>query len=441
MTLSLEKEQIWLVSELSIHLKKTIENSFKDIQVQGEISGLKQHTSGHWYFSLKDRDCVVDCVCWRGTALSIALSEGLEVVAKGRLTIYTGRSKYQLIVENAKASGEGALLKLLLERKEKFKKEGLFDNKKKLPEFPQRIGVVTSLTGAVIKDILHRLNERYPCHVLVWPVLVQGAGAAEQIASAIDGFNRVSFDLRPDLLIIARGGGSIEDLWAFNEEIVVRATAQSLIPTISAIGHETDTTLIDYAADRRAPTPTAAAEIASPDKKVLHQSVKSFSQRLSFVFDRFFKIHVLKVNGIQRLLRDPKNFLDTLLLRLDDWSERLRMLSLGLLEKRTQSLFFTSSNLEKIFIILEGKSAEFYQISQVFKFLQERYFREQLQTVLGCEIILNKLSPNEVLKRGYCWITAGDNLVSSARDLEEKLPISCFLNFSDGKLRVKAIKA
>src|SRR3954449_4561103 len=265
----------YTVSELSLALKRAIEDGFGFVRVRGEVSGWKRHASGHCYFALKDSEAVLDAVCWRGTAsrLDVRPEDGMEIICSGKLTTYAGRSKYQLVVERIELAGIGALLKMLEERRRRLMEEGLFaaERKKKLPFLPEVIGIVTSPTGAVIRDILHRLADRFPRRVLLWPVAVQGDGAAAQIAAAIEGFNRIEAGApgsngvpRPDLLIVARGGGSIEDLMAFNEEIVVRAAAASLIPLISAVGHETDTTLIDHASDRRAPTPTAAAEMAVP---------------------------------------------------------------------------------------------------------------------------------------------------------------------------------
>src|SRR5688572_4301843 len=259
------------VSELSGALKLTIETPFARVRVRGEIPRFKRHASGHCYFTLKDDAACIDAVIWRGQAAALAFrpEDGAEVIATGRLTTYVGRSKYQIVIDRLELAGEGALMALLERRRKALAEQGLFDanRKRRLPFLPQLIGVVTSPTGAVIRDILHRLEDRCPTHVIVWPVPVQGEGASGKIASAIRGF--ADFTPRPDLLIVARGGGSIEDLWAFNEEEVVRAAAESPIPLISAVGHETDTTLIDHAADLRAPTPTAAAELAVPVRSEL----------------------------------------------------------------------------------------------------------------------------------------------------------------------------
>jgi len=269
------------VTELSGALKRTIETTFGDVRVRGEISGFKRHSSGHCYFTLKDENACIDAVIWRTstTALAFKPEDGAEVIATGKLTTYPGRSKYQIVIERMELAGEGALLALLDRRRKALAAEGLFDpaRKRKLPFLPRVIGVVTSPSGAVIRDILHRLEDRCPTHVILWPVPVQGEGAAEKIAEAIRGF--ASLVPLPELLIVARGGGSIEDLWAFNEEEVVRAAAASPIPLISAVGHETDTTLIDFAADLRAPTPTAAAELAVPVRSELFAQLTELGGR------------------------------------------------------------------------------------------------------------------------------------------------------------------
>ena len=274
------------VSELSGALKRTVEGAFGHVRVRGEISGWKRHASGHCYFTLKDEGACIDAVIWKGQAGGLAFrpEDGAEVIATGKLTTYAGRSKYQIVVNRMELAGAGALMALLDQRRRALAAEGLFadENKRRLPFLPRVIGVVTSPTGAVIRDILHRLEDRCPTRVIVWPVPVQGEGAAAKVAAAIRGFGAIEPGgpvPRPDLIIVARGGGSIEDLWAFNEEEVVRAAAASPIPLISAVGHETDTTLIDFAADRRAPTPTAAAEMAVPVRAELAMLLGELGQR------------------------------------------------------------------------------------------------------------------------------------------------------------------
>ena len=277
----------WTVSELSAALRRTVEDAYTYVRVRGEISGYRgPHPSGHAYFSLKDENARIDAVIWRTSfaRMRVRPEEGLEVVATGKLTTFPGRSTYQIVVDTLAPAGVGALMALLEARRRQLAAEGLFEEarKKPLPYLPAVIGIVTSPAGAVIRDILHRLGDRFLPHVLVWPVRVQGDGAAEQIAAAIRGFNAIPADgslPRPELLIVARGGGSIEDLWCFNEEIVVRAAADSAIPLISAVGHETDYTLIDHAADRRAPTPSAAAEIAVPVRSVMIARVDGLARR------------------------------------------------------------------------------------------------------------------------------------------------------------------
>src|SRR5215207_3040084 len=275
------------VSELSAALKRTVEDSYGYVRVRGEISGYKgPHGSGHCYFALKDERAKIDGVIWKMTfaRMRIKPEEGMEVIVTGKLTTYPNRSSYQIIVDTLEPAGLGALMALVEERKRKLGAEGLFDASRKqlLPFLPSVIGVITSPTGAVIRDILHRLRDRFPRRVVVWPVRVQGEGAAEQVAAAIHGFNALATAgaiARADVLIVARGGGSLEDLWAFNEEIVARAAAASLIPLISAVGHETDVTLIDFAADKRAPTPTAAAEMAVPVRAELLARVDGLARR------------------------------------------------------------------------------------------------------------------------------------------------------------------
>lgn len=267
------------VSEISSALKRHVEQGFGHVRIRGEISGFKRATSGHLYLSLKDENAKIDGVMWKGNAARIPFvpQDGVEIIATGKLTTYPGRSSYQIVIDSMEIAGEGALLALLAKLKAKLQAEGLFDpaRKRPLPFLPRTIGVVTSPTGAVIRDILHRLADRCPTRVIVWPVLVQGHGSAEQVAAAVSGFSAMQGADRPDLIIVARGGGSIEDLWAFNEEVVVRAVATSTIPVISAVGHETDTTLCDFAADVRAPTPTAAAELAVPVRAELLAGLQS----------------------------------------------------------------------------------------------------------------------------------------------------------------------
>ena len=333
------------VSELSTGIKKTLEDAYGRVRVRGEICQAKLHSSGHLYFSLKDADAVIDAVAWRGSVARFAFrpAEGMDVVITGRITTYGKSSKYQLVAEEVALAGQGALLQLLEARRQQLAAEGLFDRSRKqpLPYLPQRIAVITSPTGAVIRDILHRLEDRFPLPVLLWPVAVQGETAAMQIASAIGGVNALSASgaiPKVDLIIVARGGGSLEDLMAFNEEIVVRAAAASAIPLISAVGHETDTTLIDHAADVRAPTPTAAAELAVPVRRDLLAHLGEQQRRLSQMLTQLGAHNELRLSAAARALGTPQRMLEPKAQRLDDLSERLSRAARHRLEAQRQGL-------------------------------------------------------------------------------------------------------
>jgi exodeoxyribonuclease VII large subunit len=319
------------VSELSAALKRTVEDAYGYVRVRGEISGYKgPHSSGHCYFALKDERAKIDGVIWKMTFARMRMKpeEGMEVIVTGRLTTYPNRSSYQIVVETLEPAGLGALMALLEERKRKLAAEGLFDEARKqlLPFLPETIGVVTSPTGAVIRDILHRLADRFPRHVIVWPVKVQGEGSAEQVAAAIRGFNALPDGgriRRPDLLIVARGGGSLEDLWSFNEEIVVRAAAESMIPLISAVGHETDVTLIDFASDKRAPTPTAAAEIAVPVRADLIAELMSKARRALACWQRSQEARRNEVRSAARVLPTALRLIENKRQQFDEAAARL----------------------------------------------------------------------------------------------------------------------
>src|SRR5881394_2385514 len=319
------------VSELSSALKRTVEDAYGHVRVRGEISGFRgPHSSGHCYFALKDESAKIEAVIWKTAygRMRFKPQEGLEVIATGKLTTFPGSSKYQIVIEALEPAGIGALMALMEERKRKLGAEGLFDEARKqlLPWLPEVIGVVTSPTGAVIRDILHRLEARFPRRVLVWPVRVQGEGSAEQVAAAIRGFNALPEGgriPRPDLLIVARGGGSLEDLWSFNEEIVVRAAADSMIPLISAVGHETDVTLIDFASDKRAPTPTAAAEMAVPVRAELIAELMSKARRALSCWQRAQDHRRTELRAAARALPNAEELLAIPRQRLDGCAERL----------------------------------------------------------------------------------------------------------------------
>lgn len=372
------------VTDLALALKKTLEENYGRVRVRGELSRISKPGSGHLYTSLKDNESVIDAVCWKGNVarLSVKPEEGLEVICTGRITTYAPRSSYQLVIESMELAGQGALLKMLEERRKKLAAEGLFDSERKrpLPYLPETIGVITSPTGAVIRDILHRLNDRFPRRVIVWPVLVQGENAAAQVEKAIRGFNALTSEsgYRPDLLIVARGGGSLEDLMPFNDEGVVRAVAESTIPVISAIGHETDTTLIDYAADRRAPTPTGAAEMAVPVRLDLIAYIRENEKRLINALARLLSENRHKLKTMEARMGRPERILDMKIQKTDHLAHKMEILfreSLGvkrnralkssvrlihpskMLEMKVQNLTQTAKNLQTAYkSCLESKN-------------------------------------------------------------------------------------
>lgn len=409
------------VSEISALLKRTVEDRFGFVRVRGEISGFKRAASGHVYLCLKDENARLDAVMWRGTAqrLNFQPEDGLEVVATGKLTTYPGRSNYQLVIERMEVAGEGALLALLARNKARFEAEGLFapERKRGLPFLPRTIGVVTSPTGAVIRDILHRLADRFPVRVLVWPVLVQGQGAADQVAAAVRGFSALAPGgavPRPDLVIVARGGGSIEDLWAFNEEPVVRAVADCSIPVISAVGHETDTTLCDFAADRRAPTPTAAAEMAVPVRNELANQIAELTLRKRRAVLRPLQLGRERLAARAERLPAPATLLSPQAQRLDDLSERFRR-ALG---DRTM---LARGDLQRV----AGR------LSLPLVTAQIQAARGRLD---GLARLFVSLDPDKVLARGYVRVSAGGRtLTTKAGAAREQ---SLVLHFQDGELPV-----
>ena len=404
------------VSEISSALKRTVEDTYGHVRVRGEVSGFKRAASGHLYMTLKDENAVIDGVCWKGVAgrLGIAPEDGLEVIVTGRLTTYPGRSKYQIVIEAMEHAGEGALLKLLEERRRKLAAEGLFDEdrKREIPYLPDVIGVVTSPTGAVIRDILHRLADRFPRHVLVWPVLVQGEGAAGQVAAAIEGFNRMAPDgavPRPDLLIVARGGGSLEDLWAFNEEIVVRAAAASGIPLISAVGHETDTTLIDFASDRRAPTPTAAAEMAVPVRADVLARVMENAARMTAAANRTVEERRARVEGLARGLPDPRSVLETAAQRTDDWSERLGNSIAALLDGRAREVARLGDGLRPATLArdISRQGERVQDLAGRIPAAFTRHHRTLIERLANAGSLLESYSYARVLDRGFALVRDG----------------------------------
>jgi exodeoxyribonuclease VII large subunit len=401
------------VSELSGALKRTVEAAFGLVRVRGEVSGFKRHSSGHLYFALKDADAALDAVMWKGLAGSLAFrpEDGLEVVATGRITTYPGRSKYQIVVDRMELAGAGAILAQVEERRKRLAAEGLFDaaRKRPLPFLPNRIGIVTSPTGAVIRDILHRLSDRFPREVLLWPVPVQGEGAEARIAAAIRGFAGLAEGERPDLLIVARGGGSVEDLMAFNAEEVVRAAADSPIPLISAVGHETDTTLIDYAADRRAPTPTAAAEMAVPVRAELLERVAETTVRLRKAERRVRATLAERVAGLGARLPRPATLVDARRQRLDDAAERLPQALARRRSLARDRLGAAAARLAPALGLAAGRAAT--RLARLEGRLRPELLAERAgrgrDRLAATVRLLQSLSPDATLARGYAIVLDG----------------------------------
>ena len=436
------------VSELSFALKRQLEGAFPRVRVRGEISQPSFPRSGHCYFRLKDTDAVLDAVCWKTTLprLGIKVEEGMEVIATGKITTYAGSSRYQIIVDRIELAGEGALLKLLEDRRKKLAAEGLFatERKRQLPFLPEVIGVVTSPSGAVIRDILHRLADRFPRRVLLWPVAVQGEGAAAQVAAAINGFNRLPADgavPRPQLIIVARGGGSLEDLMAFNEEIVVRAAAASAIPLISAVGHETDTTLIDHASDRRAPTPTAAAEIAVPVRLDLMAELGTKSARLSGSLSRLFDQRRLHLAGLARGLPDPQDLLGAAAQRLDDRTERLRLAADRHLGAARQRLDLAAARLrpEVLSADIARTRARLAETEPRLVAAMARFIRrshDQVDNYAG-RLATHSERHESLLARGYVVVRdAVARVVTTSQAITTGAPLD--LEFHDGRVGVTA---
>ncbi len=404
---------VYTVGEISAALKHTIEERFGAVRVRGEVSGLHAAASGHLYMSLKDAEAVLDAVCWRTTAarLGFAPEDGLEVVCRGRLTTYAGRSKYQLVIEMLEPAGIGAWMALLETRRKALAAEGLFaaERKRALPFLPEVIGVVTSESGVVIRDIRHRLADRFPRHVLLWPVRVQGEGAAAEVAAAIAGFNRLEAGgrpPRPEVLIVARGGGSIEDLWAFNEEVVVRAAAASAIPLIAAIGHESDTTLIDLVADVRAPTPSAAAEMAVPVRAELTAAIGEAGRRLGAIMARRMESHRGELRAAGRGLRDPREVLRVAAERLDEISVRLRRALAAAVQSRGAWLREVAAVLRPGLIARElaGQRRAQGELARRLSAALGRGLRETDSRLRAQSKLLESYSYHQVLRRGYAVV-------------------------------------
>lgn len=429
------------VGDLSLAIKNTIEGAFGFVRVRGELSKVTLAKSGHLYTALKDDAAVLDAVCWKGTVMRLGIKpeEGMEVVCTGRLTTYPGRSNYQLVIEGMELAGQGAILKMLEARKQKLAAEGLFDasRKKPLPFLPRVIGVVTSPTGAVIRDILHRIEGRFPCHVIVWPAVVQGASAASEVAGGIAGLN--ALPTPPDVIIVARGGGSFEDLMPFNEEIVVRAAAASKIPLISAVGHETDITLIDFAADMRAPTPTGAAEMAVPVRDNLmaqllddeQRLLQTMAQRLSAARD---KIGMLSrpLASPDRLLEGPSQRLDRAVMQTEHGFQKCLMATESKLNR-------TANRLRTPADVVGAAAIKLKNANERMATAGQKIFDRPAQNIEAQGRMLESLSFKKVLERGYAVLRddAG-KLIGRKKSLTENASVT--ITLYDGNAQAKITK-
>lgn len=434
------------VSEISRLLKRTVEEAFPYVRIRGEVSRVNRHSSGHCYFDLKDDKAVISSVVWKGNFAKLALKpqQGLEVVCTGRVTTFQGQSRYQIVVEQMELAGRGALMAMLEERRKRLAEEGLFDEARKrpIPFLPEVVGVVTSPTGAVIRDIMHRLEDRFPRSVLLWPVSVQGQRAPADIVSAIEGFNTLapgSAIPRPDVIIVARGGGSFEDLLAFSEEEVVRAAAASAIPLISAVGHETDTTLIDLVSDRRAPTPTAAAEMAVPVLRDLLGSVLDLQSRLLRGVTRDIDRRKQALSGLARALPRADALLALSRQRFDAVAERLRGALFQNLQ-RLDSRLARSGALLRPRLVGEEFAKRRDQVSKLDARLRRAYAHSvgDAAHALGAHArMLESVSYKAVLERGFALVKGADGTVRR-RAASLKKGEDLRLSFADGEVEAVA---
>ena len=405
------------VGDLAQSLKRTLEDVYGHVRVRGELSRVSIPGSGHMYSSLKDDNAVIDAVCWKGNLkkLSVRPEEGLEVIVTGRISSYPKSSKYQLVIESMELAGEGALLKMLEERKKRLAEEGLFgaEAKREVPFLPRSIGVITSPTGAVIRDILHRLADRFPRDVLLWPVLVQGAGAAEQVAAAIDGFQNIQEQglARPDVLIVARGGGSLEDLMAFNEEVVVRAIAKSDIPVISAVGHETDTTLADYVADLRAPTPTGAAEMAVPVRASCIAQILDNEQRIVSIMNRLVEQGRQRIDGLAARLGDPQRLIEGHIQRSDHAFDKLGLAFGRFLDQKKQAYIGASARLMHPQNRVDAAAQNLVRWREQLDACGQNIFEKPAQRLQQSANLLEAYSYKNILQRGYSVVRDGDGKI------------------------------
>jgi exodeoxyribonuclease VII large subunit len=428
------------VSELAFALKRTLEDAYGFVRLRGELSKVTHHSNGHVYLSIKDDKACIDGVVWKGSVrgLGVRPEQGLEVIVTGRITTYPAGSRYQIVIEAMEAAGVGALLAQLERLKAKLQGEGLFEaaRKRPLPAIPTTIGVVTSPTGAVIRDILHRIRDRWPCRVVVWPVVVQGERAAAEVRAAVEGFNALPPGgplPRPDVVIVARGGGSVEDLWPFNDEALARAVAASTIPLISAVGHETDTTLIDFVADRRAPTPTAAAELATPVLAELRAAMADYERRMANCSNRMLEDRRTRLAGAARGLPRPTDILALAQQRFDLASGRLGAGLQRNVAVHAQQLARIASPLKPGLLDRPRalKAQRLAETAARMKPAVERRLERLAERLVATEKLRVSLDPKGALKRGFVWVKRSDgHLARSAGALAPGEGVT--LVFADG---------
>jgi exodeoxyribonuclease VII large subunit len=429
------------VSELAFALKRTIEDAYGFVRLRGELSKVTFHSNGHVYLDLKDERASISGVIWKTQVRGLAVrpQTGMEVIVTGKVTTYPGRSQYQIIIETMAPAGIGALLAQLERLKAKLQGEGLFEaaRKRALPSMPMVVGVITSPTGAVIRDILHRIRERWPCRVIVWPTVVQGEAAAIQVRQAIEGFNALTPGgpiPRPELLIVARGGGSVEDLWPFNDEALARAAAASTIPLISAVGHETDTTLIDFVSDRRAPTPTAAAEMATPVLAELVASLADYQRRLITCGARAIEHRRTRLAAAARGLPRPQELLGLATQRLDMAASRLGAGLQRNVAVHAHALAGPAAALKRGLLErpLEQKRSRLAEMNARLAPLVARRLEREHERIDGLEKLLISFSPRGPLARGYALVRREDaSLARSASQLDAGEAVE--LEFYDGR--------
>lgn len=441
-------DDVYSVTDISLALKKLIDGSMGKVKIRGEISNCKIAASGHVYFSLKDESSLINAICWRSVASKNKFEDGMEVLCTGTVTTYPERSVYQIIVSKIEIAGKGALLALFHQRKEKFALEGLFGNSRKLPFIPRRIGVITSRTGAVIQDIMHRVSERFPVTIMLWSVAVQGDMCPESVAEAIDGFCKNDYFYferedgsigkthdRPDLLIVARGGGSMEELWGFNDERVVRAAYNSNIPVISAVGHETDYTLLDFAADLRAPTPSAAAEMAVPVRSDLDERVNVMKKRMDTAIDGILNRSDHKVSIFVKSLEKSAQSLVIKSGVIEGKLNRIRILSMMRLNRASIALEEYSSKVSADAFcklnMFNGQKLDmrYSMLEQIFS----TFFSQKVKELLMKGRLMASFGHQNVLGRGFAMVTncAGD-VIMSAGDQSMRKGERINIHFADG---------